>query len=164
MIVLRPAHVILQDERIEIVMHARTLKIKQFLCTSPKHDIWLSTCEPKLKFVLSALEGWQTAIQYTKKWNFTFFVPHLSYYYSPFLSYLMVCFFSFPLFSRTFTLSLFILSYFASSNLSSARHLALSSLVSSYYRDPSFSSSCFPCPSFSFLLISSLPLPFLLPE
>ena len=138
----------------------KNIKNKAVLCTIPKCDIWLSTSEPKLQW---DLEGWQTDLHYTNKWNFTLFVPHLSYYYSAFLSYLSVFFSFFFIFLCKFTLSLFILSYFASSSLSSVHHLAFSSPDSSYYRDRSFPSSCFTCPS-SYLLVSSLPLSFLLPE
>ena len=74
-------------------------------------------------------------------------------------------FFSFfIIFLCKFTLSLSILSYFASSSPSSAHHLAFSSPDSSYYRDLSFPSSCFTCPSSSYLLVSSLPPSFLRPE
>jgi len=68
------------------------------------------------------------------------------------ISFIVVYFSYFITSLCKFTLSLFILSYFASSSLSSAHHLPFPSSDSSYYRDRSFPSSCFTCPSSSIFL------------
>jgi len=133
----------------------KNIKNKAVLCTIPKCDIWLSTSEPKLQW---DLEGWQTDLHYTNKWNFTLFVPHLSYYYSAFLSYLSVFFFLFLYFSLQiytfpfhFVLFCFIFSFFCSSScffFSRFFLLSRSFLSIFLFYLSVFLSSCFVSPSF----------------
>ena len=77
------------------------------------------------------------------------------------ISYLICRYVFFPPF-RYFSLQIYTFLSFLSS-LSFVHHLAFSSSDSSYYRDRSFPSSCFTCPS-SYLFVSPLPPSFLLPE